>query len=277
MNTKANEDLNNLYLQFIECLDIDKTTGMLGKISNNRYAGQKLRFSGYPYVGSKYYEAKKKILFVGLDLGIDENREEKTFHSFDSRRECIAGSTKGCVPYNYNNHISGTYGMALYILKDLYGWNKQWDSLNKIKDTVFISAINQLKSDLPVDVLDYVALTNIHKFVTECRGCDFRKTKPSCWTEDCIVNERNRSGASNRRWYNEKDEIKMIMDEIEILNPDIIYFQGSVSPIKEEHLELLNSKFEIWIANHPSAWNVGANKPSYIGSNRLKVRPVKVL
>jgi hypothetical protein len=260
----------------MESLDINKKTGILGQISNNRYIGQKLRFSGYPYVGCKYSEAKKKILFVGLDIGIDECRDENTYHTFDSRREVVAGSTEGCTSLGYNNHISGTYGMALYILKDLYDWNKQWDSLYKIKDTIFISAINQFKLDLPVDVLDYVALTNIHKFVTVCRGCNFSKQKPTCWSENCITNELNRSGSSNRKWYNYNEEIKMIMDEIEIFNPDVIYFQGSVSPIYNK-LKQLNSNCEIWIANHPSAWNVGANKPSYVENERLSINPIGTL
>jgi hypothetical protein len=55
----------------MEVLDI-KGNGILGLISNSRYKDQKLRFSGYPYIGSKYSDAKKKILFLGLDIGIDE-------------------------------------------------------------------------------------------------------------------------------------------------------------------------------------------------------------
>lgn len=261
--------LNNLYDEFISSLEINKLSGELGKISNNRYKDHILRFSGYPYVGINYENAKKKILFIGLDIGIDENREDNNYHSFDSRRSVVAGDEKGCASLGYNHHISGTYGMALYILRNTYNWQHHWELFNEDSNSIFQSRINLLKSSLPVDVLDYVALTNIHKFVTKCRGCDFSKTLPKCYSENCKLNDINRSGNSNRKWYNKNIELEMIVEEIDKFNPDIIYFQGSISPIRN-YFKSLNSKYEIWIADHPSAWNVGANKLSYIKSDRLR-------
>jgi hypothetical protein len=273
METNIYENLNALYLEFMEQLSIDNTTGILGKISNKRYSGQKLRFSGMPYVGRKYSESNLKILFVGLDTGIDELREDDSFHNFDSRRKRIAGSVEGCTTLGYNNHISGMYGMALYILKDYFSWINEWNLFSKDKNAIFFSAINSLSTSLPIEVLDYVAFTNIHKFVTVCRGCDFSKKKPNCWTESCSNNNFTRSGSYNRKWYNEKEEKQFLFDEIDVFNPDIIYFQGSHRPILNL-IKSLNLKYEIWIADHPSAWSVGANKINYVDSKRLTKNPI---
>lgn len=273
MKTDVLNKLNELYLEFMEQLSIDKTTGILGKISNNRYLGGSLRFSGMPYIGSKYSEAKLKILFVGLDIGIDECREANSFHNFDSRRECVAGSIEGCTTLGYNNHISGTYGMALSILKDYYNWENEWNEFSKDKNAIFTSSIRKFSGVLPIDVLDYVSLTNIHKFVSTCRGCNLEKENPICKTDLCLQPKINRTGNDNRRWYNEKEEIDFFLQEIQAINPDILYFQGSHRPIYNQ-LKTLNLKFEIWLADHPSAWNVGANKIKYIESNRLSKNPI---
>ncbi len=52
------------YEQFFQELEINKN-GILGKISNSRYENEKLRFSGFPYIGTKYSMLEKKILFIG--------------------------------------------------------------------------------------------------------------------------------------------------------------------------------------------------------------------
>ena len=68
METELIRKLRSRYELFFEELDI-KENGILGKISNSRYKDQKLRFAGFPYIGSKYSKAEKKILFVGLEIG----------------------------------------------------------------------------------------------------------------------------------------------------------------------------------------------------------------
>jgi len=277
MNKTINKKINDRYAYFMSNLLINTNDGKLGKISNPRYKDSKLRFSGFPYIGSKFSEAKKKILFVGLDIGIDELREKNTFHSLDSRKLCIAGSLSGCTSLGYNDHFSGTYAMALYILQNEYSWTKNWEIFKTMKNNTFKKVIDEHKSDLPFDVLDYVAFTNIHKFVTVCRGCDLSdsKIKPKCWNEYCDNKEVNRSGGSNRKWYNKNEEIQLLLDEIEILIPDIIYFQGKESASKiNDKLEYINSKSEIWIADHPSSWTVGANKSDYINSSRITIMPI---
>lgn len=274
--TQIETNITTLYKKFMSELDIDSETGVLGKISNSRYANDKLRFSGFPYIGARYDSAKKKILFVGLDIGIDENRNTNNYHSIQSRRECVVNSPECSLKIDYNNHISGTYAMALYILKDLYGWQSHWDMIYSNKDNTFYSIVNRNAFTLPIEVLDYVALTNVHKFVTVCRGCNLAKENPPCKTEYCVQGKTKRSDGSNRRWYNEKEEVTFFLNEIEIFNPDVIYFQGS-NIFSGEKLRELNQKYEIWIANHPSAWNVGANKSGYVDSERLRVLTVKSL
>ena len=269
MMNQTEIQITELYKQFISELSIDPVSGILGKISNHRYVNDKLRLSGYPYIGANYETAKRKILFVGLDIGIDEYRKENSYHTIESRRKVISGSVNGCTELGYNNHISGTYAMTLYILKGLYGWEQQWDIFKRNTDNTFFKIINDNKKDLPIDVLDYVAFTNIHKFVTVCRGCKLEKNPP-CKTTSCLQGTKNRTGNDNRRWYNEKEEIDFFLKELETLNPDILYFQGS-NIFSNETLIKLSDKYEIWIANHPSAWNVGANKSNYVDSERLMI------
>lgn len=272
MKTELIEDLTSRYKLFMKDLDI-RENGILGKISNSRYKHQELRFSGFPYVGSKYSVAKKKILFVGQDIGEDECREDDSFHDFDSRRESIAKSVNGCISLDYNNHISGTYVMALFLLKEYYSWEKAWNELSRRNDITCKMAINMSKSKLPIEVLDYVALTNIHKFVSLCRGCDPINNKPKCWNQKCIEQDKikNRSGSNNRKWYNKHEEIDMLLDEIHIFKPDLVYFQGSAAKLNSSIITKINSFCDICVSYHPSAWNVGANKPNF--ADKIKIRP----
>lgn len=272
METELIEDLKSRYKLFMEDLDIGEN-GLLGKISNPRYKDQKLRFSGFPYVGSKYSVAKKKILFVGQDIGKDECREDDSYHDLDSRRISIAGSVNGCISLDYNDHISGTYVMVLFLLREYYSWEEAWNKLSSIYDITSKTAINRFKSILPIDVLDYVALTNIHKFVSLCRGCDPNNNKPKCWNQKCIEQNKikNRSGSNNRKWYNKQEEIDMFLDEIHIFKPDLVYFQGSSAKLNSSILNKINSFCDICISYHPSAWNVGANKPNF--ANKIKIKP----
>lgn len=275
MGSELISNLKERYKVFMTDLDI-KDNGILGKISNLRYKEHKLRFSGFPYIGCKYENAKKKILFVGLDIGIDELREEDTFHDLNSRREVIAGSVQGCTTLGYNDHISGTYITSLFLLQNEYLWGNAWKELNNIKDSTSKSTINSLRNSLPLEVLDYVALTNVHKFVSLCRGCDINKKKPECFSESCLEEHKikNRSGSNNRKWYNKNEEINMLLDEINILQPDLVYFQGSAAKLPNEVINKINLYCDVCIEYHPSAWNVGANKPNY--ASQINIRKKKL-
>lgn len=262
LTTDFESKLTNLYGEYMGKMSISLKEGLLGRIENNRYKDEVLRFSGFPYIGAEYHKAKKKILFIGLDIGIDERRIDNTYHTIESRRTCIQWSEnmrEGKI--NYNPHIAGTYAVALYALKDYYDWNDAWKKLFAKNETTTQMALRVLSNELPNNVMDYVALTNVHKFVSLCRGCE----KEVCWSEECKDAKilKNRSGGNNRKWYSKNKEIQFLMDEIELLNPDVIVFQGSARKLQADKLEKLKSKYIIIEAYHPSAWNVGANKVEY--------------
>lgn len=242
------ENLQERYKHFFNALEIDEC-GILHKISNPRYKNANLRFSGLPYIGSNYSDAKKKILFVGHDIGNDELYDTNSFHGFDSRRERIAGAIDGCITLDYNDHISGTYISALFLLKEVYNWEKQWKEILSFKENKALTIIGKLKVSLPVDVLDYIALTNMHKFVT--------------------VGRINRTGSENRRWYNRQNEENLLLEEVKVLKPDLVYFQGSAPKLSNSIMQKINSLSDVCVASHPSSWRNEENKPSYM--NKIKI------
>ena len=268
-------NITQIYDDFMDKMSISKIDGILGRIDNKKYATHTLRFSGFPYIGADYAIAKKKILFVGLDIGIDECREDNTYHSIKSRRQCIASDEDRCAELvGYNPHISGTYAVALYILKDYYGWEDSWERLSERNTLTSKKAIDTLRNELPNNVLDYIAFTNIHKFVTKCRGCDEKKPG-KCWSEECKESHKSNNicGNENRKWYSENNELQFFMKEIETLNPDIIVFQGSAFRIHKGKINELKSKHKIIFSHHPSYW--GNVKLQEINTNPNRIAYAK--
>lgn len=245
-NQGLKKRLNALYEQFMEELQIDHQTGVLGRISNPNYKNQVglIRFSGYPFIGSQYDSSSPKVLVVGLDIGIDECRENNTYHSFDSRNKCIE-PTKQSENW-YNKHIAGTYGVIMFLLKDYYGWSNYWGKYFDNKTETFETILkNYGPTVLPFDVLSHVAFTNIHKFVT-------------------IGRDEHRSGDENRKWYNPQEERALFKAEISCFTPEIVYIQGQ-SKFDWELLEFLKAAgYRIVLSDHPSSWRNGANIPSYV-------------
>ena len=232
-----------LYHQFMQVMKVDEKTGII----RQEGAEQELRFGGYPYIGSKYPQAKKKILFVGLDLGCDEKVWDNSYHTFSSRRQCISFTACGfsqLTKHPYNAHMSGTYAFALATLKDEYGWKEAWDLISADNQCLTKTVIEKNYDKLPVDVLDYVSLTNLFKFVTVNREC--------------------RTGDSNRKWEKKDVEIDFFTREIQLLNPDIIILQGSGKYLPSSILNDLKSKHILIDAHHPSAWRNGENKVGYV-------------
>lgn len=245
-NQILKERLMAVYEQFMEELQIDRQTGVLGKIKNSNYKDQVglIRFSGYPFVGSQYDSSFPKILVVGLDVGIDECCAKNTYHSFDSRNKSIEPTEQS--ENKYNKHIAGTYGVVMFLLKDVYGWNQYWEDYFDKKTETFETILKRFgPTVLPFDVLSHVAFTNIHKFVT---------------IERC----EHRSGVENRKWYNPHEERDLFKAEIGYFAPDIVYIQGK-SKFDRDTLEFLKeSGYRIVLSDHPSSWRNGANKPTYI-------------
>lgn len=240
------KSFESLYHQFMQVMNIDEKTGVVRQ-EGTPQGEQELRFGGYPYIGSYYPQAKKKILFVGLDLGYDENMNDNSYHTLSSRRECISFTACGFSQLSanpFNAHMSGTYAFSLAALKDECGWQEAWKLLSADSQRLTKTIINENYNKLPVDVLDYVALTNLFKFVT--------------------VNRKNRTGDSNRKWEKKDVEMDLLSQEIEILNPDVIILQGSGKYLPSSILNYLKSKHILIDVHHPSAWRNGENKIGYV-------------
>ena len=228
------KELKHLYENFFEKIGGKYENGILKEINHPR-TGKKLRFSTYPYIGSKYWEGKR-ILFLGLDIGKDEPINFKNvkkdqaspiygIQSFKERRIDIEDKNIA----KHNAHIRGTYVIAsyfldLYRLEDVYENETYKNWMERIK---FIE-----------NPLSFVALVNIHKFVTE--------------------NRKNRFGGSDRIFLKEEEEINLLFDEIKIFNPSVIIVQSAEVRNAKKYIKILeklrtlkNSKF--YIGNHPSS------------------------
>ena len=227
----SNQKLANVYESFFNDFDINKTTGILQHYPE-------IKFMTMPYIGSKYDEAKYKILFVGMDVGKDESSGK--FHSLEDRRKSIETDN------DFNPHIAGTYGAALYLLEQEHKWQDAWEKM-KTFNTFQIGTKRGIHSDNQ-NPLSFVALTNLHKFVT--------------------VSRLHRSGGENRKFLKAKVEEKLLLDEIDILRPQLVLFQGKL-PSQSAIEELRKRNLEIILAPHPSNRKKnGRNPTNYISSFR---------
>ncbi|MEI8274011.1 MAG: hypothetical protein WCG08_15460, partial [Paludibacter sp.] len=199
---------------FFVDIKIDKKTGLV--------EGKNKRFATMPYIGKKYQEAKKKILFVGTDIGEDEYARTNRFQSFEEREENVFSSN--------NPHIAGTYVTALYFLKEIYNWGNYYEQINK--NWTCQKARKSLRN-LPTEVLEYISLTNYYKFVT-------------------VDRENERSGGKDRVFNSIIFEKKIFQDEIMLLNPDIIIFQSVKFANLDLIPEIINMGIEVYVAPHPS-------------------------
>lgn len=219
-------NLTTLYNNFVEEVGIDLSTG---KASN-----PSMQFSGLPFLGEKYHIAKKRILFVGLDIGSDEGT-----HNFTSKREAISPTAKKWkqLPPRkaFNPHYYGIYVMTLRILKEYYGWEVLWKKFSEDSTRTACEVVNRYHHELPIELLDYVAQTNVHKFVTSGRI--------------------NKGGDQDRQWDKavpREKELHLLENEIKILNPDFIFFQGDDFWKIEKDLNI-DDNIATVVMCHPSA------------------------
>lgn len=239
--------ISEIYSKFISEMSINANTGIVEPGITFDTKGDIIRFGGYPYVGSKYATAQRKILFVGLDIGADENGRNNSYHTLEERRNSIAHFSSVPTGFSnnpYNPHISGTYALTLAILRDLYGWQDAWVRLSSDVNISVKKAINNNHNELPVEIIEYIGLTNLFKFVS--------------------VNRSDRTGSRNRRWINKNIEFKLLEDEIDIYAPDIIVLQGSGRYLPSSTIESWRKNIFVINGHHPSAWRYGENKISYI-------------
>lgn len=216
--------ISKLYSEFFKENGINSIDGIWTNAPNER----KLRFASMPHIGEKYCSAKIKIMFVGLDIGADEKSRIQTF---EERR----GFSQSCDNFfSKNAHISGTYIETLCLLKNQY--QKEWHEVYNIKDKQNRTVLRSLSNILPTDLLQYITLTNYYKFVT--------------------IERINRKGQSDRDHFGLPLAIKkLFLDEVEILKPDIIWFQGNDFRCYQAYNELLNKNDrKIIVAYHPSSY-----------------------
>jgi|ERR1035437_6567168 hypothetical protein len=210
--------IEQLYKNFFDEMHIDKETGVVK--DRNRKVGT------YPYVGESYGKSTK-VLIVGLDIGEDEI--EGKIQSFVDRRSSLTDLT------DMTHHMGGTYFTALYFLKDILGYN---DFYNKVKtETIFKTIIKRHIKELPDEnPVDYIGQTNFYKYVT--------------------VGRKNRRGDFDRIYIDKDKEIKLFLSELDIYDPDIIFFQSTDFHTILSNNNLLNlikgDSRKVFVASHPS-------------------------
>ena len=240
MNPTMKRNLQKVYAQFFREMGIDRETGRLDRLPGKKFAT-------YPYVGSKYGNAKK-ILFVGLDIGKDP--KPGRIQSFSERRISIENKPLSC----HNPHIAGTYMTALYFLKGSLGWDPHWRKITGTGATCQV-VLEHWEDFLPSEnPLSYCTLTNYHKFVKERR--------------------KDRIGSGDRTYVDRSTERKILDEEMEAFDPDIVVFQSTKFERMASGLKRKGTRF--YVGQHPSARGSGIREPRvYLGDMRERSRSIR--
>ena len=209
------------YKEFFKEFKIDETTGILGD-------HQSLRFATYPYIGSEFFNATRKILFIGMDIGTDERSGENRYQSFEERNKAIEK------PVGFNPHIAGTYCSALWLLKDQYNWEEVWSEFSKFPTYMQATRIQHHKEG--ENPLSFISLTNFYKLVIKGKP-----TRKSDIDKISVIKEAEES---------------LLLKEIEILRPNIVLFQGRTLPFLNITRKITDKNIKIIRAYHPS-WTYG--------------------
>ena len=136
--------------------------------------------------------------------------------------------------------MAGTYGTALYFLKEKYNWIKEWEILEN-QNQFFREALLVNADKLPNNVLDKVALVNFYNFVSKGRN--------------------ERTGGNDRVFIDMKVEIQLLIDSINTIKPSIIVVQSKsmtnyfVNFVKPN----IDSNCKIFVGYHPSVFGRGIN------------------
>lgn len=207
---------------------VDRETGIVQ--STNK------KFETYPFIGSSYGKLKR-ILVVGLDIGKEECIGK--IQTFENRKSSIEGRFID----EHNPHISGTYFTVLYFLKEELGFVEKW---NEIADKgTFKKLLRNYKNEFPKEnPLSFIALSNYYKFVT--------------------LERIKRTGDQDRIHLSKKREDELFLKEVEILNPEIIIFQGvrfQNAEFSKIISQFLKDDRKVYIGRHPSARIKGGRIP----------------
>ena len=216
------EHVNNVYERFFANMDIDPATGLLP-------CGSK-KFATFPYIGSRYgLSGARRLLVVGLDIGEDETPGQ--IQTLECRRTQIEDKKVS----RHNPHIAGTYMTALYLLRrELPEWLEYWQRVDKRATSQ--QSLKREGEQPAENPLSHIALTNYYKFVT--------------------VNRDARGGGQDRKFMNKELEGKLLEQEVEALDCDMVVFQGSqfFLPYNETIKRISDSDARIvHIGIHPSA------------------------
>ena len=215
----------SLYNNFIKNFHIDKKTGY---VSNSDK-----KLATLPFIGSKY-GSKRRVLFIGMDIGCDEH---DGITPIKQRRKDI----EGLAYENLNPHIAGTYFLSLFFLRKEKEYTAIWEKVKDLNNTCQM-ILKHNRKELGLEEIDnclsYVSLTNYYKFVT--------------------IDRENRAGGLDRNYLKKDDEISLLWNEIEILDPEVIFLQSQSFfniPIRcKKHVKVI-------VGNHPSSRESGTRIP----------------
>ncbi|MDE0193078.1 MAG: hypothetical protein OXQ90_17120 [Gammaproteobacteria bacterium] len=187
--------------------------------------GPYLKFTSYPYVGSRYGTGKK-LMVVGLDIGDNEGGDR--IQSYECRRRRVEPQC----PTSYGPHMAGTYVTAMYVLvREL---NEECDEWKRWLD----EACRDGKDSTPQELLrtkrlpdrnpvSHIAFTNYYKFLVANTG---EKLQLERGREECFL-----------------------VEEAQSLEPDAILLQSAAFRSGYEKLLSNLSTFAmVFVGNHPA-------------------------
>lgn len=239
MNIQALKSIEKVYEEILfKDNFVDRKTGIVNKDKTRKLAT-------FPYIGSKY-GTSKKVLIVGFDIGNDECSGE--ICSLEHRNQIETNSLR-----DLNPHIGGTYFTALYFLKDDLNLNNFWEETKSTKYGKTFATILRKVPQLPIEnPLSYIAMTNFFKYVT-------------------VNRVSSRRGDFDRIFIDKEKETNLFLSEIEVLNPDIIFFQSKGFQNLDKKIKdaILSRGIKIYYAYHPSDYSeAGGNIPETYFSKR---------
>lgn len=189
------DQLEERYAEFFEDMGVDPATGLLK-------GREEWKIACYPHVGTKYGSNPEvnRVLVFGLNVGYDMNPEG--IWTTDEWQAGLEPQEK--VQTGFNPHIAGTYvTMLRYGCPPEWGWERLQDSKDSCQ--ALLRKGEGLPSENP---LSYLAFSNIYK-----------------WAWHGAENTLQQK--STQKFLDRTKEVKLILDEIRILGPDIVILQGS--------------------------------------------------
>jgi hypothetical protein len=197
------------------------------------------RFATYPYIGSNYGK-NKKILFIGLDIGQDEGEKNNSILSFNEKRNRLEKE----LVKKYNAHISGLMMTTIYLLKDK---NKEYSVFwNNVKSEKSMQSAIKKWGNFNNNPVTLTTFTNIYKYVK--------------------IGRKKRQNGKDRKFIKKDLELELLIDEINILQPDYIILQTKSENERKRFSKIIpriSKQTKVYFIPHPSWW-VTRNPQKYI-------------